>query len=135
MPKDYGGDGESIDTIIFGDTIPRGSVVKVKVLGIMNLVEGNEFDAKLMAVRVGTPEYEVSDITELTAKFGGVVDEVVDWFRNYQYNEKTWEQYQIEAANFLTKLGLKAQSGERDRILIINYIGRSKKAKGRIINI
>jgi len=36
LPKQYGGDGDPIDIVVFGETIPRGSVIKVKLRDIVN---------------------------------------------------------------------------------------------------
>lgn len=84
MPKSYGGDGESIDVVVMGEPIARGSVVQVKLVGVLNLKEEDEFDAKLLAVRVGSPEAEAASIDELNQKFGGIVNTVADWFSNYK---------------------------------------------------
>jgi len=54
MPADFGGDGEPLDVVVLGDVLPRGEVVKVKVLGILNLQEGDEFDGKLIAAVIGS---------------------------------------------------------------------------------
>ena len=84
MPKALGGDGEPIDVVVIGAQIPRGEVVKAKLIGVLNLMEEDEFDGKLIAVKKGSPEYEVSSVAELNKKHGNVVDEVAEWFENYK---------------------------------------------------
>jgi len=85
LTKEFGGDGDPLDVVIVGDVIPRGEVVKIKLIGIINLIEGEgEFDGKLLGVRVGTPHANVSDFHELNSKFDGMGDTVVKWFTSYK---------------------------------------------------
>lgn len=84
MPKEYGGDGESLDVIVLGEALPRGEVVKVRLMGVLNLQEGDEFDAKILAVRRGSPEDGAKDLAELDQRFGGIVESVKEWFTNYK---------------------------------------------------
>ena len=85
LTKEFGGDGDPLDVVVVGDVIPRGEVVKVKIIGIINLVEGgDEFDGKLLAVRIGSPQENVSSFEELNAKFQGMGDNVVKWFTGYK---------------------------------------------------
>jgi inorganic pyrophosphatase len=84
MPADFGGDGEPLDVVVLGDVLPRGEVVKVKVLGILNLQEGDEFDGKLLAVVIGSKEAKASTWQELNKLFPGSVDAVSSWFSNYK---------------------------------------------------
>ncbi len=39
LPKKYGGDGDPIDVVVAGDPIPRGEVIKAKIIGVINLME------------------------------------------------------------------------------------------------
>ena len=84
MPKSMGGDGEPLDVIVLGAPIPRGEVVKAKLVGVLNLMEEGEFDGKLIAVKKGSPEYDVPTLAELNTKHGNVIDEVTEWFENYK---------------------------------------------------
>jgi len=84
LPKKLGGDGDPLDVVVFGAPIPRGEVVKVKLIGLLELMEDGDFDGKLLAVKKGSPEYNVSSVKELNLNFGDVVDEVASWFENYK---------------------------------------------------
>jgi len=85
MPAEFGGDGESLDVIVVGDAIGRGEVVKVKVLGILNLVEGgDEYDGKLIAVVIGSPYAAANSLEDLDNDFNGAGTTVADWFANYK---------------------------------------------------
>lgn len=84
MPADFGGDGEPLDVVVMGDVLPRGEIVKVKILGILNLQEGDEFDGKLLAAVIGSKEAEASSWEELNTMIPGSVDAVSSWFSNYK---------------------------------------------------
>ena len=84
LPKALGGDGDPIDIVVLGAPIPRGEVVKVKLVGVLNLMEDGEFDGKLLAVKQGSPEYELSSAEEINAKHEHVIDRISSWFENYK---------------------------------------------------
>lgn len=84
MPQEFGGDGEPLDVVVLGKVLPRGEVVKVKVLGMLNLQEGNEFDGKLIAVVLGSEEAKANTWQELNEMMPGSVDVVSSWFSNYK---------------------------------------------------
>ncbi len=84
LPKALGGDGDPIDVVVLGEPIPRGEVVKVKIVGVLNLMEDGEFDGKLLAVRKGSPEYKLSSADEINSKYDGVIDRTSSWFENYK---------------------------------------------------
>ena len=84
MPAEFGGDGEPIDIVIMGDPLPRGEVIKAKVIGILNLQEGDEFDGKLIGVQIGSKEAKANSWQELNSLMPGSVDAVSSWFENYK---------------------------------------------------
>ncbi len=84
LSKQYGGDGDLIDIVVIGEAIPRDSFIKVRLIGVLKMLDEGEFDAKLLAVREGSPEYQVSSIDELNSKFNGLADNVASWFVNYK---------------------------------------------------
>ena len=44
--KSKGGDGDSVDVLLLGPAVPRGSVVKGRVIGMLSLVDTGEVDNK-----------------------------------------------------------------------------------------
>lgn len=84
MPAEFGGDGEPLDVVVLGDVLPRGEIVKVKILGILNLQEGDEFDGKLIAAVIGSKEAKASTWEELNKMIPQSVDVVSSWFSNYK---------------------------------------------------
>lgn len=84
LPKDQGGDGDPLDVIVLGEAVPRGSVVKVKLLGVLKLLDGGERDDKLVAALDGSPLAKANSIEELDKEFPGVTDIVKIWFSSYK---------------------------------------------------
>jgi inorganic pyrophosphatase len=84
LPEEMGGDGDPLDAIVLGPAVPRGSVVQVKLIGVLKLLDGGEQDDKLIGVMVDTPLYEVDSIGELEAQFPGIAAIVETWFSNYK---------------------------------------------------
>jgi inorganic pyrophosphatase len=85
LSEEMGGDGESVDVILFGAQQKRGAVVKAKLIGVLKIQEGDgTFDDKLLAVATGSPEYAVKDVDELNAKFGNIGSQVATWFTDYR---------------------------------------------------
>lgn len=82
LPKRNGGDGDLIDIIVFGEEIPGDSVTKVRLIGLLKMLDEGEIDAKLLAVREGSPQYQASSVDELNSKFNGLADNVASWFVN-----------------------------------------------------
>lgn len=84
LPKKLGGDGDPVDVVVLGAPIPRGEVVQVKIIGVLNLMEDGEFDGKLIAWKKGSPEYGATSVKELNSNFGNIVDQMSSWFENYK---------------------------------------------------
>ncbi|MDJ0554325.1 MAG: inorganic diphosphatase [Microcoleaceae cyanobacterium MO_207.B10] len=60
--------------VVLGPAVPRGSVVPVKLIGVLKLLDGGEQDDKLIAVLKDTPLSEVDSIADLDSKFPGVTN-------------------------------------------------------------
>ena len=53
IPQTTGGDGDNLDAmIISGDSLPTGSVIRSKVIGIMKFVDNGEVDDKIVTIPV-----------------------------------------------------------------------------------
>jgi len=85
LTKEMGGEGESVDVILFGTRQMRGAVVKAKLIGVLKLQEGDgAFDDKLLAVAMGSPEYTVKNFNELNTKFSDIGAKTQSWFASYK---------------------------------------------------
>lgn len=50
IPQTIDEDGDPLDTLVVGDSLPMGVVVTAKVIGILNFVDGGENDHKIICV-------------------------------------------------------------------------------------
>jgi inorganic pyrophosphatase len=79
-----GGDGDPMDVAILGSAIQRGSIVKVKVIGVLRLKDDGERDDKLLAVPEKGPFKSLDSLKNLDSKFPGVLNIIETWFTNYK---------------------------------------------------
>ena len=85
LPKELGGDGDPLDVLILGEPIPRGSVVQVKLIGVMNMLDDGERDDKLIAVLTDKTIFSnIDNIEEFDRLFPGSLLIIRTWFANYK---------------------------------------------------
>jgi inorganic pyrophosphatase len=84
LPEEVGGDGDPLDVIVLGQAVPRGSVVRAKVIGVLKLVDRGKQDDKILAVLNKSPLYKVNNLQQLNSKFPGVTSIVETWFISYK---------------------------------------------------
>ncbi|VDD88710.1 unnamed protein product [Enterobius vermicularis] len=80
------GDNDPIDVIEIGSKIfRRGSVVQVKVLGVICLVDDGETDWKLLTISVSDPiANELNSLDDVEKHFPGLMKATHEWFRVYK---------------------------------------------------
>ncbi|KAJ1806597.1 V-ATPase V0 sector subunit c'' [Coemansia sp. RSA 2599] len=80
------GDSDPLDVIEVGQEVcAQGSVHRVKVLGLVALIDGGETDWKIFALRADDPlAQKVADIGDLQTHMPGLVEATVDWFTKYK---------------------------------------------------
>lgn len=84
LPKSKGGDGDPLDVCVLGPTVPSGSVVKARAIGILTLVDNGEIDDKIIAVMQTGPFATVSSLSDLDRRFPGVTAILQTWFTSYK---------------------------------------------------
>ena len=82
--KSKGGDGDSVDVLVLGQAVPRGSVVRGRAIGVLSLNDTGELDDKAIVVMENSPFAKVKSIAELDAKFPGVTTILQTWFTSYK---------------------------------------------------
>lgn len=80
------GDNDPLDVCEIGSKIhARGSVVQVKVLGALGLIDEGEADWKIIAIDVTDPlASKLNDINDVETHMPGLLDATRDWFRIYK---------------------------------------------------
>jgi inorganic pyrophosphatase len=85
MTEKLGGDGTPCDVVIIGDPLPRGTVARIKIIGMLKLLDGGAKDSKIMAVVKGSPEdVKVNSVDDLNALYKGQGAAIEQWFSNYK---------------------------------------------------
>lgn len=114
------GDNDPLDVCEIGSKVhTRGSVVSVKVLGALGLIDEGEADWKIIAIDVSDPLAEkLNDINDVETHLPGLLDATRDWFKIYKiptnkpankfaldgkYLDKGFALKQINLANSLWK--------------------------------
>ena len=59
--KSKGGDGDSVDVLVLGPAVPRGSVVRGRAIGVLALIDTGELDDKLVVVMENSPFAKVRE--------------------------------------------------------------------------
>ncbi|TMW58177.1 hypothetical protein Poli38472_011765 [Pythium oligandrum] len=80
------GDNDPIDVIEIGTKQWRtGSVVQVKILGVLALIDDNETDWKVLAINV-EDHYasKINDVADIEAHMPGCISAIHDWLRDYK---------------------------------------------------
>jgi len=114
LPKSMGGDGDPLDVIVLGNTIKQGSVVEVHVIGVLNLLDKNEIDDKLIAVPNEGVMSHVRTLQQLKKEYPGITKIVKIWFAHYKKkgkieikglsNEQDAKQIALQAAGYFEGL-------------------------------
>ncbi|MGI9307928.1 MAG: inorganic diphosphatase [Gammaproteobacteria bacterium] len=84
LPKSLGGDGDPLDILLLGAALPRGTVLAVRPVGVLRLLDRGEQDDKIIAVPTAGPMHEVDDIDTLREHYAGVSEIVEQWFAGYK---------------------------------------------------
>ncbi len=96
-PLDYGfipgtrsEDGDHLDALVMGgEALFTGCLVEVRPIGLLNMIDSGEPDAKVLAVQVGDPRFsEIKDIKDIEASNPHLLKEVVNFFETYKILQK-----------------------------------------------
>jgi len=79
-----GGDGDPLDVLLLGDAVSRGSVVRVRPIGVLRLTDTGERDDKILAVPLEGFLADVTDLDRLDAAMPGARSIVETWFTHYK---------------------------------------------------
>ncbi|HRH39139.1 MAG TPA: inorganic diphosphatase [Flavobacteriales bacterium] len=82
MRKEEGGDGDAVDVFVICGSVPPGTVLEVEPIGVIELLDANERDDKVVAIPVDPTlrTIEASDMSELPEAARSIL---VTWLLNY----------------------------------------------------
>ncbi|KAJ1613250.1 hypothetical protein OIY81_1068 [Cryptosporidium canis] len=80
------GDNDPLDAVEIGvGPLPRGTVIPVKILGCLALIDDDELDWKVVCIRVCDPHAsQMNDIHDVETYFPGTIDRIRRWFGLYK---------------------------------------------------
>ncbi len=87
--KEIGGDGDPVDVILLGERLKRGSVIKGKILGVINMEDEGSFDSKIVAVNQNSFVFNstiLNNFDDLSKNYPGALEIIEIWFQNYKLN-------------------------------------------------
>ena len=89
LSPETGGDGDPLDVIVLGEQLQKGSVVEIKLIGILKMLDEGEVDDKLIAVMVNNSIFSsIDSFNELKKSYGGITNILEIWFANYKGSNK-----------------------------------------------
>jgi len=84
LPRSEGGDGDPLDLLVLGPALERGTMVSVRLIGVLHLVDEGERDDKLLAVPQVGPFSELRELAQLRERYPGSLEILETWFTNYK---------------------------------------------------
>lgn len=84
LSKDAGGDGDPVDVFVLGPSIAREQIVKVRIVGIIHMLDAHESDSKLLAVSADKNGLNVGSFEMLVNNYSGIVDILQIWLSHYK---------------------------------------------------
>jgi inorganic pyrophosphatase len=85
LPHTKGADGDPLDIIAIGPGLERGSVVPVKVVGVIRCDDGGDQDDKVLALTQDSPLFaKVNSLADMDAQAVNGAELVRAWFDNYK---------------------------------------------------
>lgn len=85
-----GGDGDPVDVLILTSHLETGTIIPVKPVGLLKMIDNNELDYKVIAVPVDTKDnvLGIDTYTDFKKKYPSIVNILTNWFAHYDASEK-----------------------------------------------
>lgn len=100
MDKERGGDGDALDILVLGESVPTGTIMEVIPIGALMLRDRQEIDTKIIAIPAD-PQHQVikaDDFMAFALRYDAARRIIEDWFQNYKGAEGVeivrWEDEQ-----------------------------------------
>ena len=83
--EELGGDGDPLDILVLGSPINKGELVKVKVIGMIEMLDNGQKDDKFIAVKKNDLIFsKINKVQEIKENFPGLLKILKLWFENYK---------------------------------------------------
>ncbi len=84
IPQTLSGDGDALDIIVLSESAHRGDILKVKVIGMLKLLDKGEQDNKVIAVTTNGTFKKIDTLKKMLLKHPHVIPIVRQWFEGYK---------------------------------------------------
>ncbi len=85
IPQTLSGDSDPLDIIVLSSSVKRGDIIKVKILGMIKLLDHGEEDNKVIALLDNKPPFkDIDTLEEMLIKHPNVISMVRNWFIGYK---------------------------------------------------
>ena len=84
IPQTLSGDGDALDIIVLSESVMRGDVLNVKVIGMLKLLDKGEKDYKVIAVLEDGAFKKINSLKEMLLKKPNVIPIIRAWFEGYK---------------------------------------------------
>lgn len=86
MDKERGGDGDALDILVIGESVPTGTVMDVIPIGALMLRDRDEIDTKLIAIPADPAQQviQAKDFMGFALNYDAARRIIEDWFQNYK---------------------------------------------------
>jgi len=128
------GDNDPVDVIELGTRQrPVGSITRVKIVGVLAMIDSNETDWKVLAVAMDDDKAQhIHDLQDLDAHMPGVTGALTHWLRMYKTAEGKGENKfgfggKPQSAAFATQLVEETHAAWRQLLADSKSTGKMKK--------
>ncbi len=85
MDPSVGGDGDALDVLVIGETLPTGTVIPVKPIATLMLLDEGEEDTKIIAVPADSNlrVMRAADFQDFSIAYDGAKHIIENWFLYY----------------------------------------------------
>ena len=88
LSKENGGDGDPLDVFVLGSRLVRAQNIDIKVVGYIDVMDGDERDCKLIAIDNDKNYLNVNTLQDLYNNYPGIIEILILWLSNYKNNDK-----------------------------------------------
>lgn len=84
IPQTLSGDNDPLDVIVLSESEPRGSLMSVRVIGMLKLSDGGDNDHKVIAITDNGAFKKIDTLSEMLLKHPNVMAIIQQWFIGYK---------------------------------------------------
>jgi inorganic pyrophosphatase len=86
MDRERGGDGDALDVLVIGQSVPTGTQLRARPIGVLLLRDRGEIDSKIIAVPADTSArvLEVDNFLDFSLGNDAAKQIIESWFLNYK---------------------------------------------------